>query len=109
MAPKKEIYVSKYMATKSFGITGVNVQVGEGDKQKTFLLHQDLKESDDKEMKLPEDDPEIFALYVQLLYTGQVPTKQKPVTHLTVKSEFDASDTDDASDRQLSTFFNLPR
>jgi hypothetical protein len=39
-------------------------------------LNGSWKESDDGIVLLPEDDPEIFELYLQVLYTGTVPIKE---------------------------------
>ena len=63
--------------------------VGEGDDAQEFQIHEAVltarskffkaaigrkwKESEEKTVKLPEDDPEAFALYSQLVYTGQIP------------------------------------
>jgi hypothetical protein len=72
------------------------VRVGEGDKRKSFLVHKDLivsrsdffaralngkwKEDDDNVVKLTEDEPEIFGLYIQLLYSGKLPLQDTPST-----------------------------
>ncbi|KAF2121999.1 hypothetical protein BDV96DRAFT_640068 [Lophiotrema nucula] len=76
----------------SLGATGVEVLVGEEGKEKKFLVHKDLiasrsqffatalsgpwKEAEDKVVKLSDDDPQTFELYVQLLYKGHVPILQ---------------------------------
>ena len=36
-------------------------------------MNKGWKEAEDKLVKLPEDDPDIFALYEQLVYTGCIP------------------------------------
>lgn len=62
----------------------ITVLVAEGNAQKKFVIHQDLicarsdffrnsmkdgwKESNEGVVELPEDDPQIFGLYVQSLY-----------------------------------------
>jgi hypothetical protein len=71
------------------------VKVGEGENQETFDVHESLitshslffkkamsgswKESEDRVIKLPEDDPEIFNVYVHHLYTGSVAVIPEPL------------------------------
>ncbi|KAF2660744.1 hypothetical protein K491DRAFT_711638 [Lophiostoma macrostomum CBS 122681] len=70
----------------------VTVTVGRDEHTKRFLVHTsvickrskffekamngDWKEAQDKNIKFPEDDPEIFSIYVQLLYKGVLSTKK---------------------------------
>lgn len=70
----------------------LEVRVGR-DNGRSFRLHEALvsarsdffaaaltgqwKEAKDKIIDLPEDDPDIFALYPQLLYTGKIPVKEQ--------------------------------
>ncbi|KAF2263549.1 hypothetical protein CC78DRAFT_518474 [Lojkania enalia] len=69
----------------------LKITVGPPSSQKTFYIHETLcttrsqffhlalrgtwKESLSKSINLPEDSPEIFALYVHLLYTNSIPIK----------------------------------
>lgn len=41
-------------------------------------MNGNWKEAEEKVVKLPEDDVEIFELYVQLLYTGLLPLNKRP-------------------------------
>ncbi|KAF2679137.1 hypothetical protein K458DRAFT_258564, partial [Lentithecium fluviatile CBS 122367] len=72
----------------------VKVQVGQEDASKIFTVHKTLLTSQSKyfknvfkeEWKLedhrtaglpdPDEDPEIFELYLQVLYTGKVPVRE---------------------------------
>ncbi|KAF2241953.1 hypothetical protein BU26DRAFT_391005, partial [Trematosphaeria pertusa] len=74
----------------------IEVRLGEGEQAQSIWVHKDLicsrsaffskalngnwKEAEEKVVKLPEDDVEIFELYVQLLYTGLLPEKEKEVS-----------------------------
>jgi hypothetical protein len=69
----------------------VEICVGKEPHQKIFSVHQAIiaprseffervfdknwKESESRLVNLPDDDATIFGLYVQLLYTGQIPPK----------------------------------
>ena len=44
-------------------------------------LKEEWTEGKDRVIKLPEDDPEIFYIYVQWLYTGTIFTKTKEEAH----------------------------
>jgi hypothetical protein len=71
----------------------VTIQVGLEPNDAKFVAHESFltarseffrraingswKESDTRVVKLPEDDPEIFALYINYIYTGQLVTAQK--------------------------------
>ncbi|PSN62379.1 hypothetical protein BS50DRAFT_457197, partial [Corynespora cassiicola Philippines] len=69
----------------------VTILVGQDDKQKQFTVHEDLLrtrskyfdaclkgnpnvgtwiESEDRVVRLPDDEPEVFALYTQSLYVS---------------------------------------
>jgi hypothetical protein len=77
----------------------IEVKVGEGEKQKTFDVHESLiasrslffkkamsgswKESKDRIVNLPEEDPEIFKIYVHHLYTGSVAVIPEPLPAIT--------------------------
>jgi hypothetical protein len=67
----------------------ITIKVRESDECREFSIHEalliarseffknamngDWKEAEEKLIKLPEDDPDTFALYEQLVYTGCVP------------------------------------
>jgi hypothetical protein len=67
----------------------LTVRVGPEGSQQDFLLHQatmckrseffnralngNWSEKKDRLVKLPEDDTKIFSLYVNLIYTGEIP------------------------------------
>ncbi|KAF1920341.1 hypothetical protein BDU57DRAFT_425817, partial [Ampelomyces quisqualis] len=67
----------------------LKVVVGSGNNTREFGVHEALltsrseffdkamgkgwKEAEEKVVKLPEDDPDAFALYEQLIYTGNIP------------------------------------
>jgi hypothetical protein len=69
------------------------IQVGMGEQQRAFAVHENILAARSKEFKnilanaaiehgqktihLSDVDPEVFALYVQLLYTGHIPSKSK--------------------------------
>ncbi|KAF2443933.1 hypothetical protein P171DRAFT_444196 [Karstenula rhodostoma CBS 690.94] len=69
----------------------VTILVGPPEQNQTFFIHKDLivrrapffrnalgsdwAESDQNTVKLPEDDPSTFFLYIQLLYTGTLSLK----------------------------------
>lgn len=77
----------------------IEVKVGEGEKQETFDVHEALitprslffkkamsgswKESEDRIVNLPEEDPEIFKIYVHHLYTGSVAVIPEPLPAVT--------------------------
>jgi hypothetical protein len=64
----------------------ITVLVGEGEAQKSFIVHKELictrseffrvsmkevwNQGKEGVIPLPEDDPQVFALYVQSLYVG---------------------------------------
>lgn len=64
----------------------ITVLVGEGEAQESFIVHKELicarseffrvsmkevwKEGKEGVIPLPEDDPQVFALYVQSLYVS---------------------------------------
>jgi hypothetical protein len=81
------------------GIVGIDV--GAGDKRTIFRVHMALltarsdffkkalngkwMEAEEKIVRLPEDDPTVYATYVHHLYTGELvvqPDEQKPVKEL---------------------------
>ncbi|KAF2492755.1 hypothetical protein BU16DRAFT_89948 [Lophium mytilinum] len=71
-----------------FGRTMVQVCVGEDDRQEKFAVHDtplrshskffanamngSWKESDERIIKLPDDSPETFELYIHYIYTGKL-------------------------------------
>ena len=46
------------------------------------------KEAEDKAVNLPDDDPIVFELYVQLLYTGRLPCKSESETPADSEQEY---------------------
>ncbi|KAF2869128.1 hypothetical protein BDV95DRAFT_112896 [Massariosphaeria phaeospora] len=78
---------NKYFPSK-LGYTMITVIVGEDANEQKFAVHKDLicsrseffrtcmngkwKESEDKIVKLPEEDPKVFERYLQSLYAGHV-------------------------------------
>lgn len=85
----------------------VKVIVGEDDTSASFFLHEDLvtsrscffrkalktygedgslqwREGEERIVKLPEDEPRVFASYVQLLYLGKLPI-HKALTDIETK------------------------
>jgi hypothetical protein len=86
-------------ANRYNGIVGIDV--GAGDKRTIFRVHMALltarsdffkkalngkwMEAEEKIVRLPEDDPTVYATYVHHLYTGELvvqPDEQKPVKEL---------------------------
>jgi hypothetical protein len=82
--------------TKGFRYRGfIEVKVGEGEAQRTFGVHETLiinrslffkkaisgswREAEDREVALPDDEPEVFALYIHYLYTGTLAAKPDPI------------------------------
>jgi hypothetical protein len=73
----------------------IQVAVGEGDQLQTFDVHEDIitarspffkkamsgdwKEAQDRLVKLPDDNPAIFQLYVHLLYTNMLAVVPDPL------------------------------
>jgi hypothetical protein len=71
------------------------IQVGMGEQHRTFAVHENILAARSKEFKsilantaidhdqktiqLNDVDPEAFSLYVQLLYTGHIPSKPENV------------------------------
>ncbi|KAF2657784.1 hypothetical protein K491DRAFT_578276, partial [Lophiostoma macrostomum CBS 122681] len=67
----------------------VQINIGTGDDQERFDVHEALlssrsrfsrnalsgrwKEAEDRVVKLPEDDPALFATYIHVLYSGDIP------------------------------------
>jgi hypothetical protein len=91
----------------SFGGAAVKVRVGHPDVkcfflQKDFIcsrseffnkaLKGDYTEAKKMEVELPKHDPELFELYIQLCYTGQVSVKEAKIM------DSQSSDTDSDSD-----------
>lgn len=86
-------------------ISGRTIEVLVGDKDELFSVHQSLirtsssffekalggkwKESVQRTVKLPDDDPDIFATYIHWIYFGTVHT----VTELTAKPAEDSEIT----------------
>jgi ACT domain-containing protein len=80
----------------SFGPPFVIIRVGADDHQQTFAVHESLliarspefkkqladmaEEHNHKAVPIPEIDPQAFALYVQFLYTGHIPSKLSETT-----------------------------
>lgn len=72
----------------------VQVNVGNDKHKKTFSIHDAVlcsgseffkralngtwKESEERVINLPEDDPDVFSLYVHCLYTGKLAVVSKP-------------------------------
>lgn len=46
----------------------------------TNALREEWKEGQDNKVELPDDDPDIFAMYMHMLYTGKVPIINRTVT-----------------------------
>jgi hypothetical protein len=97
----------------------VKVVVGENRGTRDFVIHEalltsrsrffkkamagDWKEAEEKLVKLPEDDPAIFALYEQLVYTGRIPAfdgQPEPIEEEKSDGDFDDDDSnyDDDND-----------
>jgi hypothetical protein len=67
----------------------LTVVVGEGDGKREFVVHEELicessdffrgamsgewKEAGDRVVSLPDDDPDVFALYLQAIYVRVLP------------------------------------
>lgn len=82
---------SMRLTALSFVHSVIKVVVGPHDASRTFFVHEKLvverapfferalngqwKESDDKLVELPDDDPDVFFLYLQLLYTTKLHTR----------------------------------
>jgi hypothetical protein len=78
------------MLCRDLGDEFVTVVVGTSDKCKSFALHKtlvckrskffraslsgDWKESHERKVHLPEEDPDIFKFYIQSLYVSQPET-----------------------------------
>ncbi|KAF2122088.1 hypothetical protein BDV96DRAFT_682101 [Lophiotrema nucula] len=90
MASKQPVRVLTTAAHVDFEPTSVTIAIGSGDKTKTFsadksllsnssesfsrALKKEWKEGEENLVTLPEDDPEIFALYLQAVYHAIIPT-----------------------------------
>ncbi|PVH96596.1 hypothetical protein DM02DRAFT_484747, partial [Periconia macrospinosa] len=86
------------------------VVVGQEPEQQTFLVHEEIlcncseffrramngdwAESSDRVVKLPEDEADTFELYLNLVYTGNIPIKKDTPT----PRDNDASDDEDGFD-----------
>ncbi|KAH7085599.1 hypothetical protein BKA63DRAFT_21246 [Paraphoma chrysanthemicola] len=82
--------------TIDYGDTFVFVRIGQGDHQRTFAVHENLLcasslrlkkmlsevpvEHNHKKVPFDYADPGAFALYIQYLYTGHIPSKSTSVT-----------------------------
>lgn len=74
------------------------MHVGKDDKEQVFLVDKDIictrsgffakalkggwKEADEGLVRLPEDDPQIFKLYLNLVYFGSIPAKARDVKEI---------------------------
>ncbi|KAF2443929.1 hypothetical protein P171DRAFT_444192 [Karstenula rhodostoma CBS 690.94] len=74
--------------SKQLGGKVLTVVVGDGDSKREFVVHEELicesseffrgamsgewKEAGHRVVALPEDDPDVFALYLQAIYNGHV-------------------------------------
>jgi hypothetical protein len=70
-------------------------------------LNSEWKEGEENAIALPEDDPEIFATYLELVYTGKIACKKSGVTILELQTNensdyydesYEPSESDDDSD-----------
>ena len=93
----------------------VEISVGEGGDARSFWIYKDLicfrspffenalshnwKESEDNVIRLPEDEPEIFDLYVQVLFTGKIPVGEVMSID---ESEKDEANSEDEAVKQAS-------
>lgn len=80
------------LTLRSFASSVIQVKVGKEGNEQTFWAHQDILtsrseffkratngkwlESDERLVTLPEDKPDIFRLYLNLVYTKQIATKE---------------------------------
>jgi hypothetical protein len=80
----------------SLGTSIVSVQIGEGDTEQTFMVHETLlgdrskclqsilsethSQDSHKIVAFKDVDPQAFALYIQYLYTGHIPSKPSQKT-----------------------------
>ncbi|KAF2869092.1 hypothetical protein BDV95DRAFT_112033 [Massariosphaeria phaeospora] len=79
----------------SFGSSMVTLRVGEGDNLQTLTIHENIlrtrstllqntvndakdKDNEQKSFDFSKDDPQAFALYTQLIYSGRLPSKTEP-------------------------------
>lgn len=74
---------------RQLGGKAITAVVGQGDNKRDFIVHEELicesseffrkalagnwKETQDRIVKLPEDDPDMFALYLQAVYVCVLP------------------------------------
>jgi hypothetical protein len=87
-----------------------------GERGESFWVHKDLISSrsdffanalkrewmkvKDRKIELPDDEPKIFALYLQLLYTDKLPVKE-------IESLRKSGDSGDSSDNDDSEYWKL--
>jgi hypothetical protein len=67
------------------------------------------KESEDKAVKLPEENPDVFRLYTQLVYTGRIPrmNDDTPQTDETVESSSKFCNTEDECEEEYKLLCGL--
>jgi len=81
----------------------LTIRVGKKPKQKDFIAHESFltsrseffrramngkwAEADSRAVKLPDDKPETFALYLNFVYTGQLITMRKSAEELAILTE----------------------
>ena len=88
----------------------IKVIVGTAEAQRTILVHQGIIcdrseffkkaltgawiESQEKKVELPEDDPAIFTLYLERLYTGYIPIakERRSDDQVLMETSFDAEE-----------------
>ncbi|KAF2706562.1 hypothetical protein K504DRAFT_504685 [Pleomassaria siparia CBS 279.74] len=91
-SPVRDVRVAQSEAT-NFLQSIIKVVVGLEGQSQTFFVHErlvtdrapffqraineELRDSDDKIIELPDDSPTVFFTYLQLLYTGKLPIKVK--------------------------------
>ncbi|KAF1950232.1 hypothetical protein CC80DRAFT_554463 [Byssothecium circinans] len=80
------VYIAK---SKALPLKSSILKIVVGEEKTVFSIHEAVltarskffknamtgnwKEAEDKAVKLPEDDPDVFALYEQIVYTGKIP------------------------------------
>ena len=71
-------------------------------------LNGKWKEGEENAVALPEDDPKIFSMYLELVYTGKIACKEGGVTILELQEDSDDDDgneesEDDSNDEELES------
>ncbi|KAH7085250.1 hypothetical protein BKA63DRAFT_13643 [Paraphoma chrysanthemicola] len=106
MAPPDPARIGKDKAISFDVSTMLIVVVGKEPNEKRFLVHEGFvcarsaffqramngpwAERDERIIKLPEDDPEVFAIYVNFVYTNTVATGplERPIHRATARTEY---------------------